>query len=69
MQVEDDLDHIKNATSQQELNDAFREFGRSMAELTERAARRQAVSSLIFLQMLEFVKKNIAYYFVIVLSF
>jgi len=40
--VEDDLDHIKNATSQQELNDAFREFGRSMAELTERAARRQA---------------------------
>jgi len=40
--VETDLDHIKNATSQQELNDAFRVFGQSLAELTDRAARRQA---------------------------
>ncbi|BFY98742.1 hypothetical protein BsWGS_01782 [Bradybaena similaris] len=40
--VGDDLDRIKNATSQQELMDGFREFGRSVAELSDRSAKRQA---------------------------
>ncbi|XP_013065972.1 catenin alpha-2-like isoform X2 [Biomphalaria glabrata] len=40
--VEGDLDSILNATSQQDLMNAFRDFGRDMAELTDRAARRQA---------------------------
>ncbi|CAG5128050.1 unnamed protein product [Candidula unifasciata] len=40
--VGDDLDRIKNATSQQELLDGFREFGRSVAELSDRSAKRQA---------------------------
>ncbi|CAL1544969.1 unnamed protein product [Lymnaea stagnalis] len=40
--VEGDLDNIRNATSQQELMNAFRDFGRDMAELTDRASRRQA---------------------------
>ncbi|KAK2148467.1 hypothetical protein LSH36_496g01025 [Paralvinella palmiformis] len=39
--VEDDLDRIRNASSQQELMDSFRNFGRSVVELTDRAGRRQ----------------------------
>ncbi|XP_067656679.1 catenin alpha-2-like isoform X1 [Haliotis asinina] len=40
--VEDDLDRIKNATSQQELMDSFKEFTKSVNELSEKAAKRQA---------------------------
>uniref|UniRef100_A0A0B7AJ53 Catenin alpha n=1 Tax=Arion vulgaris TaxID=1028688 RepID=A0A0B7AJ53_9EUPU len=40
--VEGDLERIKNATSQQELMDRFRDFGNSMAELADLAAKRQA---------------------------
>ncbi|KAL4231940.1 Catenin alpha-1 [Mactra antiquata] len=39
--VENDLDRIKNASSQQELMDSFKEFGKSVVELSERAAQRQ----------------------------
>ncbi|XP_025093208.1 catenin alpha-2-like isoform X2 [Pomacea canaliculata] len=40
--VEDDLEHIMNATSQQGLMDGFRAFGKSVAELSQLAAKRQA---------------------------
>jgi len=40
--VEDDLDRIRNAASQQELMSSFRDFGRNVVELTDRAGRRQA---------------------------
>lgn len=40
--VEGDLDRLKNASSQQELMDYFRDFGQSMSELLDKAARRQA---------------------------
>ncbi|XP_060576597.1 catenin alpha-like [Ruditapes philippinarum] len=40
--VENDLDRIRNASSQQELMDSFKEFGKSVVELSERAAQRQA---------------------------
>lgn len=43
LQVENDLDRIRNASSHQELMDSFKEFGRSVVELSERAAQRQAV--------------------------
>ncbi|KAI0228235.1 Catenin alpha-2 [Lamellibrachia satsuma] len=39
--VEDDLNRIRNAASQQELMNSFRNFGRDVVELTERAGRRQ----------------------------
>ena len=42
-QVEDDLDRIRNAASQQELMDRFKDFGNSLVELTDRAGRRQQV--------------------------
>lgn len=44
MQVEDDLDRIMNATSQQGLMDGFKALGKSIAELEQLAAKRQAVS-------------------------
>ncbi|XP_064600603.1 catenin alpha-2-like isoform X2 [Liolophura sinensis] len=40
--IEDDLDRIRNAASQQELLNSFNDFGRNMAELQDKAARRQA---------------------------
>ena len=40
--MENDLDRIRNASSQQELMDSFKEFGKSVVELSERAAQRQA---------------------------
>ncbi|KAK3609215.1 hypothetical protein CHS0354_035155 [Potamilus streckersoni] len=40
--VEGDLERIKNAASQQELMDSFKNFGRSVVDLSERAAQRQA---------------------------
>lgn len=40
--VESDLDRIKNASSQQELLQSFDDFGKSVQELTDRAAKRQA---------------------------
>lgn len=39
--VEDDLARIRNAASQQELMSSFKDFGRSLVELTDRAGRRQ----------------------------
>ena len=47
MQVEDDLDRIMNATSQQGLMDGFKALGKSIAELEQLAAKRQAVSEHI----------------------
>ena len=49
LQVEDDLDRIRNASSQQELMSSFKDFGRSVVELTDLAGRRQAVSTLCLL--------------------
>lgn len=40
--VEDDLERIMNATSQQGLMDGFRALGKSIAELEQLAAKRQA---------------------------
>ncbi|KAI2803188.1 hypothetical protein RDWZM_001318 [Blomia tropicalis] len=40
--VEDDLDKVKNASSQSELVESFRNFGRNTVELINQAARRQA---------------------------
>ncbi|XP_041371058.1 catenin alpha-2-like isoform X2 [Gigantopelta aegis] len=40
--VESDLDQIKNATSQQELMQSFKEFGKSVVQLSDKAALRQA---------------------------
>lgn len=42
-QVEDDLEKVKNASSQSELLDTFRQFGRNAVELIQQAAKRQAV--------------------------
>lgn len=42
-QVEDDLDKVKNASSQSELMEFFRNFGVNTVELIQQAARRQAV--------------------------
>ena len=39
--MEDDLDRLKNASSQAELVDNFRAFGRNTDELVNQAARRQ----------------------------
>lgn len=39
--VEDDLERIRNAASQQELMSSFRDFGRSVVDLTDKAGRRQ----------------------------
>jgi len=39
--VEDDLDRIRNASSQQELLNSFRDYGKSVVELSDRAGRRQ----------------------------
>ena len=44
-QVEDDLDRIKNASSQQELMNSFKDFGRSLMDLNETAGKRQGVST------------------------
>lgn len=44
-QVEDDLDKVKNASSQSELMEFFRNFGVNTVELIQQAARRQAVRS------------------------
>ena len=44
-QVEDDLEGVMNATSQQGLMDSFRQLGKSIAELEQMAAKRQAVST------------------------
>jgi len=43
LQVEDDLDRIRNAQNQQELMTSFKDFGRSLGELNDRAGRRQMV--------------------------
>ena len=51
------MDRIRNASSQQELMDSFKEFGRSVVELSERAAQRQAVS------------RNLKRIFIIVVAF
>lgn len=40
--VEDDLQKVKNASSQSELVESFRNFGRNTVELINQAARRQA---------------------------
>ncbi|GAB1599002.1 catenin alpha-like isoform X2 [Argonauta hians] len=40
--VENDLDRIKNASSQQELLASFDDFGKSVQQLSDRAAKRQA---------------------------
>lgn len=40
--VENDLDKVKNASSQAELVESFRQFGRNTAELINLAAKRQA---------------------------
>ncbi|XP_013405993.1 catenin alpha-2 isoform X2 [Lingula anatina] len=40
--VEDDLERIRNATSQQELMKEFKEFGKNVVDLVEQAGRRQA---------------------------
>ncbi|KAH9426968.1 Catenin alpha-1 [Dermatophagoides pteronyssinus] len=40
--VENDLDKVKNASSQAELMESFRQFGRNTAELINLAAKRQA---------------------------
>uniref|UniRef100_A0A646QDC8 Catenin alpha n=1 Tax=Hemiscolopendra marginata TaxID=943146 RepID=A0A646QDC8_9MYRI len=40
--VEDDLEKVKNASSQSELIDSFRQFGRNAVELIQQAAKRQA---------------------------
>lgn len=42
--MEDDLDRIRNAQNQQELLSSFKDFGRSLVELNDRAGRRQMVS-------------------------
>lgn len=42
--MEDDLERIMNATSQEGLMQAFKAFGKSVAELSQLAAKRQAVS-------------------------
>ena len=39
--VEDDLDRIRNASSQQELMNSYKDYGRSVVELQGRAGRRQ----------------------------
>ena len=44
MQVGDDLERVMNATSQQGLMDGFKALGKSIAELEQLAAKRQAVS-------------------------
>ncbi len=48
LQVEDDLDRIKNASSQQELMNSFKDFGRSLMDLNDTAGRRQGVSGKTF---------------------
>lgn len=40
-QVEDDLDKLKNASSQGELQDNIKQFGRNANELMNQAAKRQ----------------------------
>uniref|UniRef100_T1JG57 Catenin alpha n=1 Tax=Strigamia maritima TaxID=126957 RepID=T1JG57_STRMM len=40
--VEDDLEKVKNASSQSELLDSFKQFGRNAVELIQQAAKRQA---------------------------
>ena len=40
-QVEDDLENVKNASSQSELLDNFRLFGKNTNDLTNQAAKRQ----------------------------
>ena len=45
--MENDLGRIRNASNQQELMDCFKEFGKSVVELSERAAQRQNVSSFV----------------------
>jgi len=47
VQVEDDLDRIRNAQNQQELMTSFKDFGRSLGELNDRAGRRQMVFVLV----------------------
>jgi len=49
LKVEDDLDRIRNAQSQQELMTSFKDFGRSLGELNDRAGRRQMVLFIIFI--------------------
>ena len=41
LQVEDDIERIRNVSNQQELMSSFRDFGQTMVEATERAGRRQ----------------------------
>jgi hypothetical protein len=50
--VEDDLDRIRNAQNQQELMNSFKDFGRSLVELNDRAGRRQMVSVMKFFYLL-----------------
>lgn len=66
--MEDDLEHIMNATSQQGLMDGFRAFGKSVAELSQLAAKRQAVSVAFLLPKLTqanlfFIDYICTYYF------
>lgn len=52
--MEDDLDRIRNAQNQQELMTSFKDFGRSLGELNDRAGRRQMVCvSVIFMNQSE----------------
>ena len=53
IQVENDLGRIRNASNQQELMDCFKEFGKSVVELSERAAQRQNVSSFVDVSVLK----------------
>lgn len=46
LQVEGDLDRVRNATSQQELMSSFKDLGESLVDLAQRAAQRQNVRRL-----------------------
>ena len=45
------MERIRNAASQQELMNSFRDFGRSVVDLTDKAGRRQMVRLLSLLLM------------------
>ena len=47
-QVEDDLERIRNAASQQELMQSFKDFGESVVVLTDQAGRRQQVGTWLY---------------------
>ena len=43
MKVENDLDRVRNAASQQELMEGFKDLGLSLADLAAKAQQRQNV--------------------------